>query len=290
LNLETIRRLTRFSFVPRRRTDGPTSGRHPSPRRGQSVEFRDYRQYLPGDDASQVDWKVYGRSDKLYVRRFEHETQLSVTLLVDASASMDYDSRPLERKFDHACRLAAAIALVVIQGQDRVGFGLARDQLEFYQPPAAALPHLVQMLDTMERESPRGSGRIAAALEQLAGRLRRGGIVVVFSDLWEDLDELFRAVAQVQHAGGELVLFHVLHPDELELPSWDELMLVDSETLERVRLNTEQVRDDYRRRLDRHLEAIRGGCHRGEVTYQLAPLSEPFQQTLEHFLVRRCTA
>jgi uncharacterized protein (DUF58 family) len=290
LNLPTIQHLTRFSFVPRRRVGGPYSGRHPSPQRGQSVEFRDYRQYLPGDDASQVDWKVYGRSDKLYVRLFEHETQLSVTLLVDASGSMAYGDRPHGRKYDHACRLAAAIALVIIQAQDRVGFALARDGLLDYQRPSAALAQLARIVDADEHQQPRDTGQLAGALERLPGQLQRGEIVVVFSDLWEDLDELFRSVARIQHVGAEMILFHVLHPDELELPVWGDLVLFDSETTARLRVNVDEVRADYRQRLDRHLESIRTGCRRFEVQYQLAPLSEPFQQTLERFLVRRCTA
>jgi uncharacterized protein (DUF58 family) len=245
---------------------------------------------LPGDDVSQVDWKVYGRSDKLYVRLFEHETQLRVTLLVDASASMDYGDRPYGRKYDHACRLAAAMALVIIQAQDQVGFALAQDGLKCYQPPGSALAQLIQLLDTIESHRPRDCARLSVAMDQLAGQLRRGEIVVVLSDLWEDLDEFFDSVARLHHVGAETVLFHVLHPDELALPRWGDLSLYDSETMARLRVNVDDVRADYRQRVDRRLEAVRTGCRRLEVQYQLASLSEPFQQTLERLLVRRCTA
>jgi uncharacterized protein (DUF58 family) len=289
LNLKTIQRLTRFAFVPRRFIEGHYSGRHASPQRGQSVEFRDFRPYLPGDDVSHVDWKVYGRTDKLYVRLFEHETELCVTLLVDASRSMDYGGRPDARKYDHACRLAAALAFVVMRAQDRSGFALVREGLQDYQRPSSAMAQLVQMLDTMQARQPAGTSSLANALKQLAEKLRRGEIVIMLTDLWDDLDQFFQAVAQINHVGAELILFHVLHRDELELPPWSDVVLMDSESSARLHVNVDDVRADYQRRLQRHLAEVRARCKQFDVQYQFAPTNEPFQQIVERYLVRRCT-
>ncbi len=290
LDLAVMQRLARFSFIPRRFLEGRYTGRHASPQRGQSVEFRDYRQYLPGDDMGQVDWKVYGRTDKFYVRLFEHETELTVTLLVDASSSMSYDPRRGDRKYDHACRLAAALGFVIIRGQDRVGFGLARDGLVDHQRPSSAMAQLRQMLETMENRQPRGQANLATALEQLAGNLKRGEIVIVFSDLWDDLHAFYTAASQIRHRGGELIVFHVLHGDELELPRWSDAVLIDSETMARMHLNLDDVRGDYARKLGEHLSLIQRSCKQFEIQYQFAPMTEPFQQTLERYLARRVSS
>jgi uncharacterized protein (DUF58 family) len=289
LNLQTIQRLARFSFVPRRFLEGHYAGRHASPQRGQSVEFRDFRQYTPGDDVSHVDWKVYGRTDKLYVRMFEHETELCVTLLVDASSSMDYGTRPDERKYDHACRLAASMAFVIMQARDRAGFALARNGLQDYQRPSAAMSQLLQMLDTMQNYRPLGSAVLHTALKQLADKLRRGEILIVLSDLWEDLESFFRAVAQLNHVGAEVILFHVLHQDELRLPGWNDVVLMDSESFQRLPVSVDDVRADYQRRLQQHLAQVQSRCRQFDVQYQFAPMTEPFERTLERYLVRRCT-
>jgi len=288
LNLQAIQRLMRFSFVPRRFLDGRFTGRHASPQRGQSVEFRDFRPYMPGDDVGHVDWKVFGRTDKLYLRLFEHETELALTLLVDASASMGYDRRREPTKYDHACCLAAALGFVVMQGQDRVGFAAARDGLLDYQRPATAIPQLLQILDAMQNRQPQGRAALAKALDELASKLRRGEIVAVFTDLWEDLEPFFRAAARVRHVGGELILFHILHPDELELPDWNQALIVDSEQNLKLHVNVSEIRQDYQQRLQQRLREIRDRCQQFELTYQFSPLSESYQQTLETFLARRC--
>lgn len=287
LNLKEIQRLMRFSFEPRKQLDGRYTGRHASPERGQSVEFRDYREYMPGDEVGHVDWKVYGRTDKLFVRLFEHETELTLHLLVDGSNSMDYDRHTDERKFDHACRLAAAIAFVVMHAKDRVGFGISRRGLIDYQRPSSAIPQLVEMLDSMQHRQPRGEALLNKAMLEVADRMSRGQIMIVFSDLWEELDGVFEAAAKINHLGGELILFHVLHRDEVSLPHWEQVILRDSENGAELSINADAVRLQYQQRLQRRFEEVRAKCRQFDVQYQFAPTSEPHYKTLERFLRRR---
>lgn len=289
LKLAEIQRLMRFRFVPRQFLQGQYTGRHASPQRGQSVEFRDYRQYLPGDDLSQVDWKVYGRSDKFYVRLFEHETELTVTFLIDASASMNYGTAPGASKYDHACRLAAALAFVILRSQDRAGFAQACEGMIDYQRPSSALPQLMEMLACMERTKLRGAADLAKACEQLVTKVRRGEIVVVISDFWEDMESLTRSLMQLLHKGVELIVFHVLHDDELKLPAWNDVQLVEAETGARLRVSLDEIRADYGRRLEKYLDEVRTRFQRLGIQYQLAPMTEAYWQTLERYLVRRCS-
>ena len=290
LRLQEIQRLLRFAFKPRHILAGGYVGKHESPQRGQSVEFRDFRPYMPGDDVSHVDWKVYGRTDKLYVRLFEHETELTVTLLVDGSSSMHYERIPgVVTKYDHACRIAAALGFIVVHGQDRVGFGLARGELLDYLPPSNSIGQFTQMLDAMQNRQPTGVAKLARCLQQVAATVKRGETIIVCSDLWEDLDGFFQAAARIRHAGGELIIFHVLHPHELKLPAWSAAELIDSELAVRVQVDLDELRPAYIAKMRERLEMLERRCRQAEIQYQIALLSEPYQRTLERFLERRCS-
>lgn len=183
--MQDLRRLTQFFFTGRKPIEGQYSGQHATPQIGQSVEFRDYRQYMPGDEIGSIDWKIYGRSDKLFIKIFEHQADLTVNLLVDASASMAYRgvnrSRrrilpwepPIEEppsKFDYACSLAAAIGFLIVKQHDRVGFSLAQGGLSQFLAARGTLTHLTAILDGMEQARPQGEARLAEAIRDLAGR------------------------------------------------------------------------------------------------------------------------
>ena len=264
LRLADLRRLRHLVFASRRVVDGHYAGRHASPRRGHSVEFNDYRQYMPGDEVGDVDWKVFGRTDKLFIKLYEHQSNMTVNLLVDASASMAYrglDDRG-ESKYDLACRLAAAIAFLTTQQQDRVSLGLAAEGLTAFQPPAASGVHLRTLLDIMASTKPNGEARLADALRKMAGAVTRKGVMVVFSDLLDPLDEVMRGLAILTHRGTEVILFHILHADELHLPPVDDAVFVDAETSRRIALNVPDIRQQYDRRVRQLSDAWRqaGRC------------------------------
>ncbi len=290
LQLEDLQRLKSFQFSPRRLLDGMYTGRHATPQRGHSVEFRDFRQYIPGDDISNVDWKVYGRTDKMYVKIYENETELTITLLIDASASMAYRGADTTSKYDLACRLAAALSLMVLSQQDRVALGMALRGLCNYRSPAGSLAQLEEMLDRMERTVPTGEAHLAKAVQQAAARIKRGQILIVLSDLWEDRAEIIQAVSQVIHRGGEAILFHVLHEDELRLPPLENAVFVDSETSETVRLSTGDIVTAYDRALQEHLRLWEATARQADVDYHLASTSMPYHHVLERYLSRRAVA
>ncbi len=279
-------------FAPRKIIEGRFSGHYQTRQRGQSVEFRDYREYIPGDAISAIDWNVYGRTDKLVVKLFEHQSELTLQLLIDASASMAYsglkrESRRSDSKFDYACRLAASIAFLVMRQHDRFAFGLARDGLTKYQGPDRRMQHLAGMLSTLEKTSPRGSAGLADAIDDLARAGGRRSLLVLFSDLIDDAGEVARAIASRVHSGGETVVFQILHPHEIRLPNVEHGLFIDSESGARLRVHVDDVRADYEQRMKRLLHGWTARFRSLGVDYTRAETSTPYYRLLERYLAGR---
>ncbi|MCA9054465.1 MAG: DUF58 domain-containing protein [Planctomycetaceae bacterium] len=295
LRLADLRRLEQMLFAPRRTVEGRFSGHYQTRQRGQSVEFRDYREYLPGDEISAIDWKVYGRSDKLVVRLFEHQSELTLQLLVDSSASMGYaGSDPIRRrrpdsKYDYACRLAASIGFLVMKQHDRFAFAAAQQGLAHYSPADGTMRHLAGVLKQMESTRPRHSAGLASAIDELSRSGRRRNLLVVFSDLLDDADRVASALAARVHSGGEVVVFHVLHPDELNLPEVEHGTFVDSESGERVRLSVDELRTEYSTRMKAFLDSWQARCRAMGADYIRAVTSEPYYRVLERYLIGRAS-
>lgn len=327
LRIEDLRRLRHVQFSSRKPVEGFYLGRHRSPQRGYSVEFNDYREYTPGDDVNNLDWKVFGRSDRLYLKLFEHESDMTVTLLVDGSASMAYAGmsatageeassgggdgggswldrvslvrrkrKPARRvlsKYDHACTMAAAIAFLTIKQQDRAAFALAREGLAAFVEPAGSMAHLHKLLRAMEQGLPPGEGAgradLADAVDALVRRRRVRGrsVLILFSDLLEDRDAILKQLAAFRACGGDAILFHVMHPDELHLPALDDAVFIDSETRGRLALHVPDVREAYERKLRAFLDGWSTDCRRAGIDYNLVSTDAPYSRSLERYLLTR---
>ena len=293
LHVGDLRRLEQMVFAPRRLVEGRFTGPYQTRQRGQSVEFRDYREYLPGDEIGAIDWKVYGRTDKLFIKLFEHQSEATVQLLVDASASMAYSgSQPTSRrrtgsKYDYACQLAAAIGFLVAKQHDRFSFALSREGLKLDQPPDRTLRHLTGMLKSMERVRPGGTSGLPAAIDALSRSGQRKSLLIVFSDLLDAVDATAAALSARASHGGEAVVFHVLHPDELRLPELEQGTFIDSESGARVRLSVPEVRREYEARMEQFLAAWAGRCRALGIDYIRAVTAEPYFRVLERYLIGR---
>ena len=257
-------------FAPRKPMRGRYAGRHSSRQRGHCVEFNDYREYTPGDEVGDIDWKAYARSDRLYIRRYEHQTDMTVALLIDASASMAFNGadprkHPLSArikqtitnpsKYDHACRIAAAIAFLTTRQQDRVALGFARQGLDQPREPRPGFQHLNYLLHTMETIEPHGQAELDHAIHDYARRLPARSLLVIFSDLLESRAAILRALSAITSRGGEAIVFHTRHADELNLPDLNDAVFIDSETGKRIRLNVPDIRSAYQQRLRQDADA-----------------------------------
>ena len=297
-------RLRRHQFIPGHTARGTRVGRHASPQRGQSIEFADYREYLPGEDVRQIDWKVYGRSDRFYVKRFEHQSHMHLQLLVDASASMAFRGlsqsqsrspaaddtrapRTTPSKYDHACRLAGALGFLAIQQHDRLAFAHAQAGWTNARPAGGGMRHLDQLLATMERTAPHDEARLAESLHACAERAPRHAVLVVLSDLLEAPAPILHALTRFTHHGGDAIVFQILHRDELHLPDWQDTTFIDSETDQRLELNLDAVRHAYHRRVNRMIDHWRDSLHARGIAYHLVPTDTPCHEALLHHLAPR---
>ncbi|MEM9883801.1 MAG: DUF58 domain-containing protein [Planctomycetota bacterium] len=302
--------LRHVVFASRRPVTGHYAGRHASPQRGHSVEFLDYRDYTPGDTPNDIDWKVFGRSDRLRVKRFEHQSDLTVHVLVDASGSMAYaGAEPLPKrrrlsfllgpdptepaavsKYGHAARLAAAVGLLVTQQQDKVALAIAQDGLHTTLRPAGTFPHLRRLETVLTETEPGGESKLAAAMHGLAGTVRRKGLLLVLSDLAEPRDAVLGGVDRWLHRGHEVIVLRVLHPDERRLPDLAEAVFVDSETGRSVRVNVDDLRAGYERRFAEDAAVWRAALRARGVDYQEVTTDTPPAEALRGYLFSRAAA
>jgi uncharacterized protein (DUF58 family) len=275
LSPSDMQRLRHLELSTVRRVRGTFSGRHSSRQRGQSVEFNDYRQYMPGDDPADVDWKAYGRTDRLYIKLYEHESELTTTLLIDGSASMAFrgcdapppgtkvfdikgalSDRDHRSKFELAGSIAAALAFLLIQRSDRVALGIASGGLATFERPGVSMAHLRQILSALDAHESKGVAGLPQAIDELLRRTKRRGLLVVISDFLDDTDATIAALAQAGARGHEIVLFHTLHQEELDLPAGGTGLFIDSESGERVRVHIDDIRQEYQQAMAEFTERL----------------------------------
>jgi uncharacterized protein (DUF58 family) len=261
--------------------EGYFAGRHVSRARGSSVEFRDYRQYVPGDDLALVDWRVFGRTDRFYLRTYDHETSLDCHLFLDSSASMGFGRQP--SKLEYASFFTACLAYLVIRGGDRVSLQLFDRRIRTFVPPGGTHRHLNELLNLLERNAPGEATSLAASLRTAFPLLKRRGILVVVSDFFDDPAAIFEAFAPYLHRGFKIYLFHVLTPAELDLPEQGLVAYRDLESGQRVTAHAADVRDGYRQALDRHIRALRDWATRRSIDYTVARTDTHFHRLFERF-------
>jgi uncharacterized protein (DUF58 family) len=286
LDPAVIARLGTLELKARTIVEGFLSGLHRSPFKGFSVEFAEYRQYIPGDDLSTIDWKVYARSDRHYVKKFDEETNLDCHIVIDASGSMAYGSHGLT-KFDYAACLAAAMAYLMTRQRDAVGL-MAFDQRIVELLPASARPgHLRSLLVTLDRLRPGLGTDVSTPLHQLADSLRKRGLVVLVSDLLDDPDAVIRGLKHFQYRGTDVIVFHVLDPDEMEFPFDRATRFEDLETSEEVMAVPGLVREHYLREINQLIDRYRRELGAVGIDYQLLKTTDPLELALLAYLSTR---
>ncbi len=277
LFLETIDRLRDLHVIARTLVDGLRQGRHATPQRGGSTEFFDYRMYVPGDDVRRVDWKLYGRSDRLYVRRHRRFADLTVQLVVDCSASMGFGgaASPLS-KFRYASMLAAALALVTVRQGDRAALALAGESIVRAMPAGGTMEHLHRVIHELQGAAPAGQTRLPDCLLAAQRLLPQRRVVVILSDFLVERDELRRSLHPMAHAGCDVVGVQVLTEEELDLRGLGGGRFIDDETGLAVRSHAPSVLRDYQRLVRAHIESLRRDFHaRGMGLLQVRTTDDP---------------
>jgi uncharacterized protein (DUF58 family) len=285
LDPQVLARIRDLELVARAVVQGFVTGLHRSPYLGVSVDFAEHRAYMPGDDIRRIDWRVYARSDRFYVKEFEADSNANFLLLLDVSRSMRFSSTGLS-KLDYGRYLAACLAYFARGQRDRVGlFTFDREIVDFV-PPAAK--HLDVILHTLDRLQDRGGqGELLAPLLQAAEASRRRGILVLISDLYEEPEVALRAARALQHKGSDLIVFHLLDPAELEFPYDAAANYEDLETGERMPIVPDYVRAQYRKLVQQHVEGLTRLLGENRVDYTLIDTRTPLDLALHRYLARR---
>jgi uncharacterized protein (DUF58 family) len=270
--------------------DGTVSGMHRSPFHGYSAEFSQYRHYRPGDDLKYVDWKLFARTDRFYTKQFRETTNLFCQMAVDVSASMSYSGRGRVTKFTYARMLAAALAHLLSRQGDGAGLVTYADRIRQYLPSRGGQLHLRALLLALAREEPHGETRAGAALTRTIDLLRRRGMLILMSDLYDEDEDVERALKRARHAGHEVVVFHVLSPDEIVLPFAGDAELVDLETGRTILSNAGATGVAYREAMAAFLERWRVRCAGLGIDYVRVMTDTPLDAALRGYLHKRTAA
>jgi uncharacterized protein (DUF58 family) len=286
LHPEVIKRIGRLEIRARHIVEGLLSGMHRSPYFGQSVEFLQHRQYTPGDDLRRVDWKVWGKQDRLYVKQYEEDTNLRCCLLVDTSASMDYGGGAMT-KCDYAVTAAAALAYLLLRQQDAVGCAVFDEAIRQTIPLRTSTSHLTTIVRSLEPRQPRDKTQVYDVLARVAEIYPRRGMMVLISDLLVDATDIQRGLRLLRQRGHDVLVLHVLDDDELDFPFARPSRFEGLETDDHLTCNPRALRDGYLAALEQFLATVRHGCARDNVDYALIRTSMPLDAALTAFLKHR---
>lgn len=279
-----LARIGDLPLLARTVVDGFMHGLHRARRVGLSLDFAEHRSYQPGDDIRRIDWRVYGRTDRFYLKEYEADTNASVTFALDASASMDFGSGAIT-KFDYGRFLVASLAWLSQRQGDRVGLVTFAGNLADVVPPSTR--HLQLILHTLGRAKAGGTGRLAPVLERAARLMNRAGIVVVISDCYEDPAVVQRALGALRARGHDVVLFHVLDPAERDLPGDGAATFEDAESGERLPLRPEALRERYQSQLEQHRRELARRLGLDRIDYVPLTTDQPLDHALHAYLERR---
>lgn len=286
LNAQTLVKLAGVKLRARAVVDGVLSGLHKSPHQGQSVEFAEHQEYAPGDEIRHLDWKAFGKFDKYYIKRFEHETNLHAVLVIDGSASMGYRSEALS-KLEVAKILAGALAYLLVRQQDAAGLTVVSGELSRDLPARAAAGHLRVVLDELESVSAQGSTNLVRAADHLAEKISRRSLVAVFSDLFDDRQDALKRILQLRARKNDVALFHILDPAELTFPFEDPTLFLSMEDERQIEVNPREIKESYLEELGAFLKTVRTSCAEADVDYELVRSDESLDAVLLRFLARR---
>jgi len=286
LDPEVVARLSRMDIKARLVVEGFVAGLHKSPYRGFSVEFAEHRQYMPGDPLRHVDWKVYAKSDKFYVKEYEEETNLRAYLLLDTSASMGYGSGGVT-KFLYAAQLAASLAYLMLQQRDSVGLVLFDDELRRYLAPRATPTHLHRILTELDGAKTSERTDVGGALRKLTERIHRRGLVILLSDLMDDPERVLTALRYFRHKKHEVVVFHILDPKEVRFDFDRETRFEDLEEDDHITAQPWRIQAEYVREVGAWRDHYSKVCRENRIDYNFIDTTTSYDAALFAYLGKR---
>jgi len=284
LDAKTLDKIKRLDVRARLVVEGFITGQHRSPYNGFAIEFAAHREYAPGDDLRHIDWKVWSKTDRLYIKEYEEETNLKCHLIVDCSKSMRYGEKDGWSKFDYAATAASSVAYMMQQQQDAVGMVLFSNQIDKNFKASSHPSHLKMLFHELEKIEPENTTDIADPFLALAAQIRQRGLVVLFSDLFIDPDELGKSLEQFRLRRHEVVVFHVMHHDELEFPFQDNTLFRGIEVDAELHTEPRALRKSYMEAVERYMTRVKKVCAAAGIDHVLLDTSKPLDGVLSSYL------
>jgi len=287
LEPSALARVKNLALVARGVVEGFISGLHASPYKGFSVEFAEHREYAAGDDPRHLDYKMLARTDRLYVKQFEEETNMRVQILLDTSGSMGYRHGAGITKLEYASYLTAILAYLMTRQQDSVALTSFDTEVRLDMPARSSPRHFNEMMRQLEAVKPGRQTDVAATLHRLANRFKRRCLIVLVSDLYDEPEEVLRALCHFRHRRHEVIVFHVLDKAEIEFPFRDTVAFHDLETNERIQVEPAYIRDVYLEEVEGFIETYRRGCAEATIDYVMTDTATPYDFMLSRYIAKR---
>ena len=286
LDPELLQKLGDLELIAREVVEGLRAGSHRSPLKGFSTEFAHHRQYAPGDAIRDLDWRVYGRTERYYTKLYEAETNFDCHILMDASSSMNYGSGKVS-KLEYSKYLAAALSYLILNQRDSVGLSVFDSEMRAHLPPRSALSIILQIEKILKEITPTPKTSIAEQLNNIALQIKRRSFVILISDLFSDVGDIMRGLQRLRYGGHNVIVFHTFDPHELKFPFKGTWQFDGLEGEEELITQPERIREDYLTNLNAYLEQLQSGCIGSGVDYTLVETSRPLDSLLSEFLETR---
>ena len=287
LRPEVIRQISRLDLRAQFIVKGFLQGLHSSPFQGFSVEFSEHRKYTPGDDPADIDWLVYAKTDKYYIKKFEAETNITGYLVMDLSRSMGYTYRQELTKFEYGICLAAALCYLMVHQQDPVGLITFDEQIRQSLPARSKRTQLGHVLSLLANLKPTGKTDIAKSLHQIAAMLKHRSLVMIFSDLFAEPEGVLQSLRRLRHGGHDVILFHILDEAEVQFPFEGVVEFEEPETADKVQVDANDFRADYQTQVRKFCDDYRRQCFQSGIDYVGLDTSMQFDKALTEYLVSR---
>ena len=287
LEPEALARMKNLSMVARGVVEGAITGLHASPYKGFSVEFAEHREYTAGDDPRHLDYKMLARTDRLYIKQYEEETNMRVQILLDTSASMGYQHDSKITKLQYGSYLTAILAYLMTRQQDSVGLTTFDTRIGLDMPARSSPRHFNEMMQRLEALEPGDETDLAEVLHLLANRFKKRCLIVIISDLYDEPDEVMRALHHFHHRRHEVIVFNVFDKAEVEFPFTDTIAFHDLETNEKIQIDPAYVREAYLEQIDAFIEGYRRACAESNIDYVMTDTSVPYDFMLSKYVAKR---
>lgn len=287
LNPSIIPRISNLELRARLVVEGFMVGLHKSPYHGFSVEFSEHRPYMQGDDLKNVDWRVFGKTEKYFIKQFEEETNLKAYIILDSSKSMSYSSRKDYNKLEYAKTLAAALSYLLIKQQDAAGLITYSDTVKKYLPPKASRSYLQQILLELSQTSASDKTNTSESLSKVAEKIKRRGLVIIISDFFDDIEKTIKALKHFSYMKNEVIVFQILDPMERSFGFGKDAVFVDLETEEKINTQPYQIQKAYQQAMNEFTDKIKRECLNSNFDYTLIDTSTPFDKALFSYIQKR---